>query len=802
MTRSSRGEIEVAKLTLDAVRQRADATALTWLGELGLPDTQARQIASGLVADGFEMRVVGAQLLASWLSQQSGDLVSAAAIWKGLIELLSTSSLDSPPRAAMLVTSIMNYGANAFNAGDGETLIARASVWPELLQEHGRHDAASDLRVNVAEALLNQGDYERARDLLAAERTSGLSAVSAPVVARLDQKLDQILRRPDEPVGAFDPGQVLALTREWLTAEPWAARALAESGLRVDTTIEQATQGVDLAAFPQPPRDLEALVRDAARLETSRTPVHHLLAVCEACISALVSAGNDQARLSVLAGILPDVIGAADRLKMWEDATTARWIEALALKRLGRKRDALARLLEIAARIDERRLLISDPRLRAGVAVYLKHLSWVTAELAFDLGDAAAALHAMETAKARILGELRAAASSRRQMSPTTFLDSIRGLLTATKAVGRRHLVAFLSDTTAPADAPPGEVGTLALLVRCEGPCIFARIKLSAVQIAAAVSLVQRLVAGGGSLRRAAKIDPAHPEQRPFDPAVAVLAPLVSWLEPFFDDGTISAADTIIASADGPIHNVPLGMLPVGAEPLLARAAVVNTPTAALLIRRAPAPVPNRAICYAAPAPGERERLGGVEQEGLGTLGARMRMRTLTGVELGLDGLLQALGDTGHDMRETLLLHFATHGDVQIGRPLRERGLALRGTDADWLTAEQVAALRLPGAHVSLRACVSGVVTEITSREALGLVWALFGAETSSLIATAWNVDIASARRFFARFYDAWLTGGITRAAAHRQAATALRSEGGAFAHPYHWAPFVLSLATLEGDVA
>ena len=128
--------------------------------------------------------------------------------------------------------------------------------------------------------------------------------------------------------------------------------------------------------------------------------------------------------------------------------------------------------------------------------------------------------------------------------------------------------------------------------------------------------------------------------------------------------------------------------------------------------------------------------------------------------------------------------------------------MALRGTDEDWLTAEQVSALRLSGAHVSLRACVSGVVTEITSREALGLVWAFFGAGTSSLIATAWNVDIPSAGRFFARFYECWLKDGMSRAAAHRHAAMALRDEGGAFAHPYHWAPFVLSLATLEGDVA
>jgi hypothetical protein len=799
MSGLGQGEIDVAELTLNAVRQRARATALAWLGELGLTIAQAQQIASWLGADEFDTRVGAAQLLAS-LRQQNGDLVSAAAILRNLTELLLESPLDSPMRARMLATSIMAYGAIAFDAGEGEALIERASAWSETLQKHGWNDAASDLRIKTAEVLLDQGYYERAHDLLAAERASGLSAVSAPVVARLEQKLDQILRRPDETVGEFDPERVLALTRDWLAAEPWAAQALAQTGLRLDATIEQAMEGIDLPAFPQPPRDLDRLGREAARLETSRTPVHHLHAVLDGCISTLTSVGNDQASLNELAGILPYVIRAADRLKIWEDATIARWIEAIALKRLGRKRAALAHLQEIGARIDERRLLMEDPRLRAGVAVYLKHLPWVTAEIAFDLRDEAAALHAIETGKARILAELRPVVSPRQRMSPATFLTSVRDLLRGHKGAGRRHLVAFLSDTTAPADAPPGEVGTLALLVPCEGPCTFAPIRLSAVQVAAAVKTIRRQVEGGGSLRRAAKIDPAHPEERPFDPAIAVLSPLVSWLAPLFADGTIAACDTIIVSADGSIHNVPLGMLPVGTEPLIACAAVVNTPTAALLTECAPAAAPNRSIVYAAPTPGEHERLGGLEREGAGILSRHTRTRTLIGAELGVDALLRALDETGKD--ETLLMHFATHGDVEAGRPLRDRGLALRGTDEDWLTAERIATLRLAGAHVSLRACVSGVVTEITSREALGLVWALFGAGASSLVAAAWNVDIPSAARFFARFYDAWLERGMTRAAAHRHAVTVLRNEGGAFAHPYHWAPFVLSVATLEGDVA
>src|SRR5262245_1824740 len=117
------GEIDLAQLTLDAVWQRTDATPLAWLDGIGQSAEQAQQIASELGADVSETRVVGAQTLASWLLWQKGDLVSAAEIWRGLIEFLLACPHESPLRAEMLITSITNYGAIAFNAGDGDALI-------------------------------------------------------------------------------------------------------------------------------------------------------------------------------------------------------------------------------------------------------------------------------------------------------------------------------------------------------------------------------------------------------------------------------------------------------------------------------------------------------------------------------------------------------------------------------------------------------------------------------------------------------------------------------------------------------
>ena len=134
--------------------------------------------------------------------------------------------------------------------------------------------------------------------------------------------------------------------------------------------------------------------------------------------------------------------------------------------------------------------------------------------------------------------------------------------------------------------------------------------------------------------------------------------------------------------------------------------------------------------------------------------------------------------------------------------PLQDRGLGLSGDASAWLTAEHIGRLDLADAHVSLRACLVGIATEITSREALGFVWALLGAGSATLVAALWAVNIESARRYMSLFHNAWLADGQSRAEAHRTACRKLRADGGAFAHPYHWAPFILTASTLSGDIA
>jgi len=316
-------------------------------------------------------------------------------------------------------------------------------------------------------------------------------------------------------------------------------------------------------------------------------------------------------------------------------------------------------------------------------------------------------------------------------------------------------------------------------------------IRLTQTEIAASALGIHRRVRGGGSLRRAAGIDPAHPEKTSFDDVIDALSPLVEWLEPLFEQGVIRQDDTLVVSPDGPIHNVPFAMLPLAGAPLIERVAIVNIPSAALLLSRSAAPRPARALALLKPTAAELER--GIDYAAEGQALSALLPTTILPDGTALEAAMAELRPG--------LWHTAAHGEDSFARPLVDKGLALSGDETVWLTAEAIRGLKLEGMHVGIRACLCGVVTQITSREALGMVWAVLSAGAASLTAALWSVDIPSASDFFARFYETWLGEGQSRAAAHRAACRALRAQGGPRAHPYHYAPFVLTVATLEGDV-
>jgi CHAT domain-containing protein len=86
---------------------------------------------------------------------------------------------------------------------------------------------------------------------------------------------------------------------------------------------------------------------------------------------------------------------------------------------------------------------------------------------------------------------------------------------------------------------------------------------------------------------------------------------------------------------------------------------------------------------------------------------------------------------------------------------------------------------------------VSGQTTEVTSREALGMMWALFRAGSSSVVAGMWKVDVVSAQALLTGFYE-HLARGQAVAHALRAAALDLRAGRTSWSHPFHFAAFSL----------
>ncbi len=147
------------------------------------------------------------------------------------------------------------------------------------------------------------------------------------------------------------------------------------------------------------------------------------------------------------------------------------------------------------------------------------------------------------------------------------------------------------------------------------------------------------------------------------------------------------------------------------------------------------------------------------------------------------------------------IVHFATHG-VLAGQldPKAEPGLILTPPetaseeDDGYLTASEVAALKLDSDWVILSAC-NTAAAGATGAEALsGLARAFFYAQARALLVSHWEVDSAATVKL--------ITGAVSetardrtvgRSEALRRAMLALVDNGKPYeAHPAYWAPFVL----------
>ena len=141
----------------------------------------------------------------------------------------------------------------------------------------------------------------------------------------------------------------------------------------------------------------------------------------------------------------------------------------------------------------------------------------------------------------------------------------------------------------------------------------------------------------------------------------------------------------------------------------------------------------------------------------------------------------------GHD-----IVHFATHGILDLGEPLHS-SLLLAAEPADssedgLLEAWEIASMRLNTRLAVLSACETGQGQETLSDGILGLSWAFQAAGCPNVLASLWSVDDAATRAMMVAFYER-IRVGARIDDAMRAAVQKVRGEK-RFQSPYYWAAF------------
>lgn len=144
-------------------------------------------------------------------------------------------------------------------------------------------------------------------------------------------------------------------------------------------------------------------------------------------------------------------------------------------------------------------------------------------------------------------------------------------------------------------------------------------------------------------------------------------------------------------------------------------------------------------------------------------------------------------GPTGWAQR----IHFATHGYFDEKRP-EYSGLWLaraEGSDS-LLQVFEIFDLELNADLVVLSACETGLGKNVIGEGLIGITRAFLYAGVPSVVVSLWRVSDSSASVLMPDFYR-MLDGSGDKAEALRRAKLAMIDKK-RFAHPYHWAPFIL----------
>ncbi len=151
------------------------------------------------------------------------------------------------------------------------------------------------------------------------------------------------------------------------------------------------------------------------------------------------------------------------------------------------------------------------------------------------------------------------------------------------------------------------------------------------------------------------------------------------------------------------------------------------------------------------------------------------------------------------DLSHYRILHFATHGIIDSGRP-ELSGLVFSLVDRKgrpqigFVGLQDIYNMNAPVNLVVLSACDTALGAEIRSEGLIGLTRGFMYAGASRVIASLWQVDDVATAELMHRLYDSMERHNLSPAAALRDAQIEMSKET-RWSDPYYWAGF-----TIEGE--
>jgi CHAT domain-containing protein len=283
----------------------------------------------------------------------------------------------------------------------------------------------------------------------------------------------------------------------------------------------------------------------------------------------------------------------------------------------------------------------------------------------------------------------------------------------------------------------------------------------------------------------------------------------------------------LLVVADGALHYVPFGALPVPGETgavMLDRNEIVTAPSMSVLAlqrerlqahRKAPRSLAVVADPVfdafdhrvAAASSGEGTSETGAAGVRRGGNFARLRFsrreaEAIAGLVPAAERFValdfEANRDTilGGALAPFRIVHFATHGVLDTERP-ELSGLVLSRVDADGrprlglLGLRDIYDLSLAADLVVLSGCRTALGREVRGEGLVGLTRGFLYAGVPRVVASLWQVDDRATAELMSHFYRGMLTEGLAPGEALRGAQLALRADDRT-RDPYYWAPFVL----------